>query len=365
MNVFVADPDWGWLIVSYFFLGGVAAGAYFTATLLDLAVGERAARLARIGYTLALPLAIICGLLLTIDLGRPERFWHMLFQSGETERVLHGEGSAVGGLLAFKPWSPMSVGSWGLTLFGICSALSLIGEWFPAARWLRRGVFARILQVVGCLAGFFLAAYTGTLLSATNQPLWSDTTWLAPLFLTSAGSTGVAAILLLALRRTSPSDDEAVENLEDADRMILLLEAGAFAVFLAFLGSWLPLVWATWHGKVLLAALVLGVAAPFALHLRRKRGRAVTLAAACLALLGGFLLRYGVVFIAPELLEHQRAAIAARTPPLPPGTPGPASPWGGAISPEDGRPQGARGADPLNRPAHFEPRSKIPIEDAP
>ena len=29
MNLFVADPEWGWWIIRYFFLGGIAAGAYF------------------------------------------------------------------------------------------------------------------------------------------------------------------------------------------------------------------------------------------------------------------------------------------------------------------------------------------------
>src|SRR5262249_12323937 len=48
MNPFVYNPDWGWWIVVYFFLGGLAAGAYFTATLIDLAAGDRAAALARL-----------------------------------------------------------------------------------------------------------------------------------------------------------------------------------------------------------------------------------------------------------------------------------------------------------------------------
>ena len=34
MNLFVADPHWGWWIILYFYLGGIAAGAYFTATLI-------------------------------------------------------------------------------------------------------------------------------------------------------------------------------------------------------------------------------------------------------------------------------------------------------------------------------------------
>ena len=33
---FTASPHWRWLIVAYFFLGGLAGGSYFLATLLDL-----------------------------------------------------------------------------------------------------------------------------------------------------------------------------------------------------------------------------------------------------------------------------------------------------------------------------------------
>ena len=73
-----------------------------------------------------------------------------------------------------------------------------------------------ILQVFGCLSGFFIAAYTGALLSATNQPMWSDTTWLAPLFLASAASTGLAAMTLLAWWK-NVSTPEARERLRGAE----------------------------------------------------------------------------------------------------------------------------------------------------
>ena len=33
---FSAPPDWGWLIVFYFFFGGLAGGCYFLAVLIDL-----------------------------------------------------------------------------------------------------------------------------------------------------------------------------------------------------------------------------------------------------------------------------------------------------------------------------------------
>ena len=33
----VASPEWGWWVVLYFFFGGIAAGSYFIATLIELA----------------------------------------------------------------------------------------------------------------------------------------------------------------------------------------------------------------------------------------------------------------------------------------------------------------------------------------
>ena len=43
MNFFVADPEWGWWIILYFYLGGIAAGAYFLSSLIEL-VGGRLSR---------------------------------------------------------------------------------------------------------------------------------------------------------------------------------------------------------------------------------------------------------------------------------------------------------------------------------
>ena len=102
---FTATPHWRWLIVAYFFLGGLAGGSYFLATLMDL-FGKREDRpLVRLAYLIAFPAVCVCGLLLTADLGRPERFWHMLVQA-QTFRPM------------VKAYSPMSIGSWALLLFG-------------------------------------------------------------------------------------------------------------------------------------------------------------------------------------------------------------------------------------------------------
>src|SRR5437763_4617004 len=135
MNLFVADPHWGTWIILYFYLGGIAAGAYFTATLIELLGDEEDRELPRIGYQVAFPLVCLCGLILIIDLEQPLRFWHMLFKS-EVVKAAFAEGwpgsragwGTMSHAFLFKYWSPMSVGSWALSLFGLCSFLSFLGS---------------------------------------------------------------------------------------------------------------------------------------------------------------------------------------------------------------------------------------------
>ena len=61
MNFFVADPEWGWWIILYFYLGGLAAGSYFLATLIEMFGHDADLPLSRIGFRLAFPLICVCG----------------------------------------------------------------------------------------------------------------------------------------------------------------------------------------------------------------------------------------------------------------------------------------------------------------
>jgi formate-dependent nitrite reductase membrane component NrfD len=370
MDLFVADPEWYWWIILYFFCGGIAAGAYFTSTLIDLVGNERERELARTGYWIALPLVLLCGLFLTVDLTEPERFWHMLFKSEIVHEAL-AEGWPWSGqswrtmshALTWKHWSPMSVGAWALLLFGICSFLSFVGSLWPAGRlaqFLRHGFFGRVLQLLGSAVGFFIAAYTGSLLTATNQPLWSDTAWVAPLFLTSATSTGIATMLLLARAQAAVAPGYYA-RLQHAELWALMLELIVFVIFLASLGGLLLPMLHTWHGLVLvIGTLILGLLVPLALHALSgwQLHRRMVLAAV-FSLLGGFVLRYAMLTAPSEILARGpelRARYALDGGAL--GTPGPYLLPG--FSPEDGRPRGGGpGADPGNKTPNLEPRSKV------
>src|SRR5438874_13134601 len=186
---FTEPPHWRWLIILYFFIGGLAGGCYFLASMIDV-VGRPSDRpLARLGYLVAFPAVVVCGVLLIADLGRPERFWHMMLQSATWRPML-------------KTYSPMSLGAWGLLVFGGFAFLSFLGALADSGRR-RRFAFLSppapigvIVSVLGGLAGFFLVSYPGVLLAVTNRPIWSDTTLLGAVFLVSSASTSIALLLL-------------------------------------------------------------------------------------------------------------------------------------------------------------------------
>lgn len=218
---FVQPPHWEWYILAYFFLGGLSGGTYALATMLRIWGGPRDETTARIGFLAAFPLLVACPILLSVDLGQPLRFWHMLIETTPGH---------VG--LVFKYWSPMSVGSWVLLIYGVFAFVSFLEVLVPGGLSLPRilsGGIGRIFIVVGSILGLFVASYTGVLLSVSNQPIWSDTWALGGLFL--ASSLGGSAALLSWLARHRPEADGTERRLFSADRSFALLELVLIALF--------------------------------------------------------------------------------------------------------------------------------------
>jgi protein NrfD len=289
---FSAPPDWGWLIVFYFFFGGLAGGCYFLAALIDLLGRPEDRPLARMGYYIAFPCVILSGLLLTLDLNRPLRFWHMLVESNTFQPMI-------------KLWSPMSVGSWALLIFGIFSLVSFLGALvednrlvWPAGRKLRPpGMLSVVIAVLGGIVGFYVAGYTGVLLAVTNRPIWSDTPLLGMLFVVSAASISAALMILLArkYRWTMPG----IAALHRMDAWVVGLELIVLIAVMISLGpvfrAWLN----AWGLLLFFGVIVAGMLVPLALYWRRQwLGDLNLTTAAVLVLIGGFLLRLVIVFSA-------------------------------------------------------------------
>ena len=282
------SPEWGWLVVVYFFFGGIAGGSYALAALIHLLGAPDDRPLARLGYYLAFPAVLVCAPLLIVDLMRPERFWHMVIQSESF-------------LPMFKWWSPMSVGSWALMVFGAFSLLSFLAALAEAGRLpmrgfraLHQGILGRVFVGLGAAFAFFLASYTGVLVSVTNRPIWADTSLLGLLFLLSAASTAAALVILLAGRRWG-APGPALRSLYRFDGWMMLLELLVLVAVVISLGA-VATAWLNAWGLLLLVGVVLaGILVPLLLHRRHLLGSLSIPAASVLVLIGGFILRTVVV----------------------------------------------------------------------
>ena len=276
---FSSPPGWTWFIALYFFLAGIAGGSYVLATIMRLRGSPQDEPVTRIAFLIPLPLVAICALFLTLDLGTPMRFWHMLIDT------------TPGGLgLNFKYYSPMSVGVWALSIFGVFALLSFLEA---------RRIIGRVpnaVTIAGSFVALYVASYTGVLLSVSNQPVWSDTWALGGLFLAS-GLSGSAA-LLTWLGRYANGAAQTETRLQRADGYFSLLELAfliAFFVTIAaagtlertFSGYW-ALLWI-----LVLLSLVPGIRGVFT-----RRAAPFSIAASAAVIAGVLLMRLIIVFSA-------------------------------------------------------------------
>jgi formate-dependent nitrite reductase membrane component NrfD len=318
-----ADPGelWGILIVLYLFAAGMGAGVLALSALCTL-LGRRYRLVSRLGAMMApWPVMLGTGVLL-FDLGRPQKFYH-LFMTVE--------------------WtSPMSVGSWLLTIFIVLALFNLF-LWLPTAWQSRiplprrtslgtprtwkpvsettavsaRRALAPVLIPVSLAVGI----YTGVLLGAApTRPFW-NTPITAELFLFSAMSSG-AALLMIGLwavqrRGWRPLQDESMKLLAKIDVALIIVEFFLIVPFVLHqaLGSRSQfeavklILGGEYTLPFWLLVVVLGLSLPLALEVVELSGRHVgprnvghwlgrhgPLSASVLVLVGGFALRYVFVY---------------------------------------------------------------------
>jgi formate-dependent nitrite reductase membrane component NrfD len=178
--VLKASP-WQNDIPAYLFLGGLAAGSSLLGAGADLSNRPALRRAGRLGGLGAITLSFAA---LVHDLGRPGRFVNML-------RVA-------------KPTSPMSVGTWILTIYGPLAGLAGAAElrgllprklgW--AARLLDRG--ARPAGLGAAVIAPVVASYTAVLLADTATPAWHEAYRELPFVFTGSAAAASGGLGMLA-----------------------------------------------------------------------------------------------------------------------------------------------------------------------
>jgi formate-dependent nitrite reductase membrane component NrfD len=261
----------------------MAGGAYLTASAAGLFGDADDRQATGAGFYVAAAAALPCAPLLIADLGRPDRFHHML-------RI-------------FKPLSPMNLGAWALTGFSAAavaraasqagSESRLPGALSVLARLLPRG----LLDVAGMVFGMVLAGYTGVLLAATNVPLWAKSKLLSAVFTASGVSAGAAAVTWAGQGR---STDRTLRKLERIETGGALAELAVISAYVAQSGraakplKEAPFALPFWGG-----AIGLGTIVPLLLRIT-GRGRSprtrrrLGVIAALLTIFGSLMLRWTI-----------------------------------------------------------------------
>jgi len=288
-------PNWHGLVAWDLLFNNLTTGLFLVAAIGEMAAPAAFGPAVKAAYPLALVLLVADLICLVLDLGNPSRFHHML-------RV-------------FKPSSPMSLGTWCLTVYSLPLTLIVAIDLLPALHLMPGGSAAaalgwarRAALIAGLLPALGSAVYKGVLFSTSAQPAWKDARWLGGYLVNSAITLGCAELLALAvLQGQAP----AAGMLRQALGPLLALNAATLFMLVADL---LPaLVKVHTRGQLIrLGSIAIGVGllAPLGLVLG-SAGPVAMLAALAGLLAGSLAVRFAIV-----KLPHaaHRTGLAASVP---------------------------------------------------
>lgn len=273
------EVTWGLLIVAYLFLGGISAGAGILSGIASILGWSD--KVKKAGAYLA-PFPVMLGLLFLIfDLHRPLLFYQLLLNYNLSSVMAWG----VIALFAFTPVS-------------LIYAFALFKDY--------KGAIMKPLAIVNMILGLGVGAYTGLLLStvATN-PVWGSAI-IPVLFTISALSTGICGTILVAGIGLKANSEE-LGKLAALD--IVAIGAELLVIFIliaswytnpqgaaaagAVLGSYGMMFW----GLVIILGLLLPLGILiYEVKAHGKAPQILPYVSATLALIGGFFLRYVIVY---------------------------------------------------------------------
>jgi formate-dependent nitrite reductase membrane component NrfD len=265
-----------WAIVTYFFLGGLSAGAFF----FSVAAKYWKKEFEPMAKTAALvaPVAVAAGMiLLLVHLGRPLRAWRLA--------------------LNFRPTSALS---WGFWFLGIYLVLSIIHALFLYRDEIQT---AKGVGYAGLPFAFLVSVYSAVLLhQAPGKVLWHHTAVLPWLFLTGGVISGISFVMLLS---DGKLPEPQIRTLGKFLAWLVVLELAMITgEIIVFINGGSEEVTAAMFllakGKVYtllfwLVEVLLGAAIPLVILFIGKFPKITRYAASILLLVGIYMMRYIVV----------------------------------------------------------------------
>ncbi len=281
------QTSWSWMVAIYLFLGGLGGGAYVVGAIGSLC-GPAYLQITKWGLIISWPSLAIGSLFLLAHLGSPGRFLLAAANVGTS-------------------W--ISRGTFFVTFFMLISFIHFAGYVWPSDYVKNLALNQQMfLSVVGILLGIGVMVYTGALLSGSKGvPFWR-TAALPILFMFSALVTGLFATLLGVL-----FFEEAITH--NAQRLIALTAAGLVLIELVLVFFFLHSAYRVQETRESVARilrnqsfiwgdLIFGLILPLILMLSfyfsSSKGeinsfKAMAIVSAIFALLGGLLLRHGIL----------------------------------------------------------------------
>ena len=194
------DPvSWAFFIGNFTFLVGVAAAAVVLVIPAYIYHWKPITEIVILGELLAISSIIMCLLFVTVDIGRPDRIWHMLPGIGK---------------LNF----PSSILAWDFIVLNIYLVLNVVIVGYILYKAFSKEAYNKkfIMPIIFLTIPMAVSIHTVTAFlynGLTARPFWNSSI-LAPKFLCSAFCSGPAimVILLQILRKTTKLEikDEAI-----------------------------------------------------------------------------------------------------------------------------------------------------------
>ena len=310
--------SWGLYIANFTFVVGLAAGAVMMVIPAYLYDDEEMHDVVIVGELLAVAAIIVCVGFIAVDMGRPDRMWHVIPGIGRLNWPI-----------SMLSWDVLVLNGYLLLNLHICGYLvymKYLGR-RPNKRWYLPFVFVSIGWAISIhsVTAFLYAGLGG-------RPFWNSAL-LAPRFIASAFITGPAFVILLlhAIKRLVPGfhvGKGPTELLARVLRITILLNLFMFGseVFTELYSGGSHHASARYllfglHGKHALVpwiwtGIALNLTSAVLIHVPASRTNNRVLFAACVCAFSGVWIEKGMGLIIPGFVPSTLHEIVEYTPSL-------------------------------------------------